>query len=599
MAQTGYTPIIIYGSVTSGNTPSASNLTTGATGVELAINAYDGKLFYKDASGVVQVLASKAGNINVSSLSFGTTGLTPNTATTGAITVAGTLITSNGGTGLASYTAGDLPYYASGTALSKLAIGTNGQILTSSGTAPQWSTLSGVAVTTFSGGTTGLTPNTATNGAITLGGTLNVANGGTGLTTLTSGYIPYGNGTSAFSSSSSLTYDGQTLLVNRSTPILTLTDTSSSNNSLRFVSNGGINYIQSGISGGSFADLTFTSNNGSSEKMRLTSAGYLGIGTSSPAQQLQITNSTYAQMRMNPNALYGSIIEFVDSASVTNAQIIAWGSTNATPNALSFNTGTTERMRIDSSGNVGIGTTSPSIVGPYASVVDIRGTTTDQNYGGALRLASNNGTTTNSYLLNTSVGLYIYNTKAGAIIFGTNNTEAARIDSSGNLLVGTTSQVGTAKITVAGNIAAYGYQNRQGTTGSNGGSLFNFYWNGNLQAWIDTSNVGNVTLVSDYRIKKDVVDAPEGLSRVMQLRPVTYKFKDIDLWHDDGQLKEGFIAHEVEEIIPAAVFNEKDGLTSDGKIQPQTLDPMPLISLLTKAIQELNNKFDAYVATHP
>ena len=92
MAATGYTPISLYYSTTASTAPTSGNLVNG----ELAINITDGKLYYKDNAGVVQVLASKAGNVNVASLSFGTTGLTPNTATTGAITVAGTLITSNG-----------------------------------------------------------------------------------------------------------------------------------------------------------------------------------------------------------------------------------------------------------------------------------------------------------------------------------------------------------------------------------------------------------------------------------------------------------------------------------------------------------------------
>jgi len=59
MAQTGFTPILTYGSTTASNTPSAGNLTTSASGVELAVNAADGKLFYKDSGGVVQVLATK------------------------------------------------------------------------------------------------------------------------------------------------------------------------------------------------------------------------------------------------------------------------------------------------------------------------------------------------------------------------------------------------------------------------------------------------------------------------------------------------------------------------------------------------------------
>lgn len=58
MAQSGFTPILIYGSTTPGNTPLAADLATGANGVELAVNAADGKLFYKDHLGVVKVLAT-------------------------------------------------------------------------------------------------------------------------------------------------------------------------------------------------------------------------------------------------------------------------------------------------------------------------------------------------------------------------------------------------------------------------------------------------------------------------------------------------------------------------------------------------------------
>lgn len=128
---------------------------------------------------------STLSGIAVTTISFGSTGLTPNTATAGAVSVAGTLITTNGGTGLTSFTAGDLVYFASGTSFTKLGIGTNGQVLTSSGTAPQWTAASSVGVTTISFGSTGLTPSTATNGAVTVAGTLVVANGGTGVTAST------------------------------------------------------------------------------------------------------------------------------------------------------------------------------------------------------------------------------------------------------------------------------------------------------------------------------------------------------------------------------------------------------------------------------
>ena len=73
MAQTGYTPILIYASGTTGNTPSASNLTSGSTGAELAINYYDGKLFYKDNSGTVQTMATSGIGNNLTYSSTNTT----------------------------------------------------------------------------------------------------------------------------------------------------------------------------------------------------------------------------------------------------------------------------------------------------------------------------------------------------------------------------------------------------------------------------------------------------------------------------------------------------------------------------------------------
>jgi hypothetical protein len=140
MAQTGYTPILIYSSSTTTNAPAVGNLTNSTLGSELAINITDGKLFYKDNANAIQVIGWKT---------------TPTTA---------------GGTGLTSYTAGDLLYYATGTTLSKLAIGASTTILTSSGTAPQWSAASGITVgtaTNLAGGVAGSVPYQSGAGATT------------------------------------------------------------------------------------------------------------------------------------------------------------------------------------------------------------------------------------------------------------------------------------------------------------------------------------------------------------------------------------------------------------------------------------------------
>lgn len=96
MAQSGFTPIKLYLSTTAAAVPTAANLEPG----ELALNNNDGKLYYEDSAGVVQVLASKAAAAGVTSFTAGTTGLTPSTATSGAVTLAGTLAIANGGTGL-------------------------------------------------------------------------------------------------------------------------------------------------------------------------------------------------------------------------------------------------------------------------------------------------------------------------------------------------------------------------------------------------------------------------------------------------------------------------------------------------------------------
>jgi hypothetical protein len=120
--------------------PSGSILTTGTiTATNLVISntaTINGAVILTTAT--VNQYASQT------SFSAGTTGLTPSGASTGAITLAGTLITSNGGTGLSSWTAGQMPYYATGTALSQLSIGTARQVMTvnSGATAPQWTTLS-------------------------------------------------------------------------------------------------------------------------------------------------------------------------------------------------------------------------------------------------------------------------------------------------------------------------------------------------------------------------------------------------------------------------------------------------------------------------
>jgi hypothetical protein len=106
MPQSGYTPILIYASATPNAVPSAANLISTPEGAELALNYYDGKLYYKDSSGTVQQLTGGGGGGGVTTFSAGITGLYPSAATTGAITLSGILNTSSGGTGQTNLTSG-------------------------------------------------------------------------------------------------------------------------------------------------------------------------------------------------------------------------------------------------------------------------------------------------------------------------------------------------------------------------------------------------------------------------------------------------------------------------------------------------------------
>ena len=98
---------------------------------------------------------------------------------------------------------------------------------------------------------------------------------------------------------------------------------------------------------------------------------------------------------------------------------------------------------------------------------------------------------------------------------------------------------------------------------------------------------------SDYRLKNTIAPMTGALAKVAALKPVTYK------WNVDNSDGEGFIAHELAEIVPNCVTGEKDAVNEDGSIKSQGIDTSFLVATLTAAIQELKAEFDAYVLAHP
>lgn len=147
-----------------------------------------------------------------------------------------------------------------------------------------------------------------------------------------------------------------------------------------------------------------------------------------------------------------------------------------------------------------------------------------------------------------------------------------------------------------GLVRPQGVSGRQGINGGAFGQTHNWYWTGNLEAWVGYTFVGNIAFnTSDYRIKQNVtpVTGLSFLDRIDKYRVVTYTHKNFQIWKDDGRTRQGLIAHEAQEVNPLAVDGVKDGTLEDGTPRVQSLDVMTLVTDLMGAVQELRAEVNA------
>jgi hypothetical protein len=275
----------------------------------------------------------------------------------------------------------------------------------------------------------------------------------------------------------------------------------------------------------------------------LSVSGNVGIGTTSPGREFTLYDASYPSFQMiNPTTGTGAGDGFQIQVIGNHAYII-----NKESGKLGFRTNDTERMAINSSGNVGIGTANPS------NKLHIYATDNTSN------LRINNATSTTGFVLEQSTNKFTFmrNTESnGGIIFHTGNSETMRINGSGYVGIGTSNPSYPLNIekTVSASFSG-------GTQGVRWLDYTRGQFEHNSSKTLSTSMYATGSIVtsehfaalSDRRIKKDIIELNDdtALEQIRLLKPATYKYKDFVNKGSEEII--GFIAQEVLEAIPQAV----------------------------------------------
>ena len=498
--------------------------------------------------------------------------------------------------------------------------GTDGQVLTSTGSGVAWEASSGTTIN-----------NNADNRIITGSGTADTLNGESGLT--------YDGSTLAVTGDAN--FDSNTLFVDASaskvgvgmnSPAYNLeiwgaadpavrvynTGTGTSDDSLLRLQIAGTsarNFIYFGDSGDSDIgkieynhsdnSMRFTAN--TAEAFRVHNTGAISVGSAEVYGKFNVEGSINFNGNIRPNAN--------SSGGSASAPTICVGYDNDTgffhpaANTIGITTLGSERVRINSSGSVGIGTTSPS---QSLEVVD------SDNYKGIHIRGSNVPCVTFAQGTSTTpawrAGLSGYDGSAFAIATGASVGDRFHIKSAGHVLINTTTLQGAGGLSfqVGGNNVVI----ESNTTSSAGnGTEYQVFRRNSSQ--IGSITMNGTTAVqyntsSDYRLKENVVTEWDATTRLKQLRPSRFNFIT-----EPNRTVDGFLAHEVQAIVPEAIAGNKDAMQSeeyevtpavlddDGNVvteaemgtrevpKYQGIDQSKLVPLLVKTIQELEARITA------
>ena len=379
--------------------------------------------------------------------------------------------------------------------------------------------------------------------------------------------------------------------------------------------------------------------NGSTEVMRIV-GGRVGIGVTNPAGydgeagNLVVASSDHTGITIASTGTdKRTNLYFSDGTSGTAAYIGGFSYDHSNNNLL-IRTGGAERMRLDASGNVGIGISTVNNTYSSSHALQIA-SVSDNNWGGTLILSSANGSSVFSRLVNSTDGLDIINQVNTPMRFFTNNTERMRLSANGDLSIRITSAVafsttyafflkdGGAGCSVFKSTAGAGFASINSWNAATSGTRYHLYFRegtaGTVRGSI-TSN-GSATAYntsSDYRLKENVDYDWDATTRLKQLKPARFN------WIADADTTvDGFLAHEAQAVVPECVTGTKDAMMdeeyevsaaveevtdADGNVTTEAVDAVigtrsvpdmqgidqsKLVPLLVKTIQELEARIAA------